>query len=128
MLGVQGKRIKMEGKGTMKYKGEVIITYARPYEMNEGRNKGITLQYYPDDNIQPFAENNAFGRKVIDETLPFELFEKLKDVPALYEITVEMRTVTQKTEFGSKDISVNKITDIKYLRDCVLEKEKPAVK
>jgi len=74
-------------------------------------NEGISVWYLPSDNLNPATDLEAKERgqvvkgiKAGKMALPLEMASKLKDLPAMYEVTMEMRMVAQRAQVRPVDL------------------------
>jgi len=56
--------------------------------------QGLTVFYYPDDNLSPIVDENTENLKrgsiLLEQRAPFRLQEKIKGVPGMYAIETHM--------------------------------------
>lgn len=105
----------------MDLKVKAIVLSARKYSVkndDESVNTGISIQFYPDDNLYPYVEGDFKGQKVLDDSIPMEFDAELKNAPAMYELTFSMKA--QKNQRGQSKGQL-KVTGLKYLYDCELK-------
>ena len=97
------------------FKQTYLVLSAQSYRIVDEKtgevNEGISMWYIPDDNLDPEVDEVAAGRgqmargkKVAKMALPINTVDKLKDFPALYEVTLEMVTVANKQQVRPRDI------------------------
>lgn len=72
-------------------------------------NEGVSIQYIPDDNLDPVIETAqdgqyVRGKKVAKMSLPLSVLFKLGSFPGLYDVKLEMRVVSAKTQLRAIDL------------------------
>jgi len=87
-------------------------------------NEGISLWYLPDEALEPEQDELAAqrgeivrGKKVGKVALQMNLAPKLKDFPALYEVTLDMVMVAQRQQVRVRDIDFIGVVDVVPRKD-----------
>jgi len=110
-------------------KSRMIMLNARAYNVEDRQtkevNKGLTVVFYPVDNLNP-KENTTSkyvpmdkGSFPINGSLPYEMQDKVVSVPALYDCTMEMRA----SKDGKAQLT---IVDFNYISNLTTAESKPA--
>jgi len=97
-------------------------TYSIKDETTGQVNEGVSIQYVPDDTLDPETDELAasrgqisLGKKVAKMSLPVKVTEKLREFPGLYNVTLEMAIVAQKQQIRAKDIDF--VSTVKLVPD-----------
>lgn len=92
---------------------EIVILAAENYDIkNEGQEStsGVSIQYIANADLKPCSEKNFRGYRVIKEWLPMSLNERIKQCPAVYLATIQMKVNTKMTP-------TLKVVDVEYLSE-----------
>jgi len=110
-------------------KAKYILLSADTYsitDQNTGEiNDGMNIWYVAADNLEMTlrdgrGRNISVGILPTQGSLPYEASKKLVSVPAIYEFTMEMKTVKQTAHGQSKMVPIIVPVDIKYMGDIKL--------
>lgn len=105
----------------MTFTQNVMLLSARRYNLKDDDGKtvsGTSIQYYPDNNLFPHVNSSAdeyLGQKVIDDSVSYEMFKELGNVPGIYEASLEMSSA--KNARGQSKAQL-KVMGLKYISDC----------
>lgn len=85
----------------MKIEVLVLGTKAYQTEFNGQKFTGLKVAYIlPDSNLDP----DTYGHFPAENKFDYELHRKIKEVPGVYEINMEMQVKKGKTEVVATDI------------------------
>ena len=76
---------------------KVIVLGASPYRFQDERTRrelvGCTVHYVIAENLDPVEdkEKAVKGYKPVKGTLPYEAYEKMPEVPGVYDFTIEVK-------------------------------------
>jgi len=75
-------------------KMQMMLLYAMPYKIVDEKtgviNEGISTFFYGNTSLNPKIKDNMKGEKPLKQGLPLTIAHKIKSVPAMYEVEVEM--------------------------------------
>ena len=110
-------------------KGKYILLSADTYSITDQQtgeiNDGMNIWYVASDTLErqtrdARGKNLSAGILPTQGSLPYEAASKIVSVPAIYEFTMEMKTVKQNAHGQSKMIPIIVPVDIKYMGDIKL--------
>lgn len=111
-------------------KQEIILLYAGQYSMADEKtgeiNRGTTVNYYFDIGLSALGKdrdgqgNVVVGQRPAKSTCDFDIMEKIKEAPALYQADFEMK-------IGSNMKPELKIVGLEYIGEVkmIAKEEKP---
>lgn len=75
-------------------KMQMVLLYTAPYKIVDEKtgqiNEGISAFLYGNTDFKPKSKDNISGEKPLKQAFPTNMLAKIKEVPALYEVDVEM--------------------------------------
>ena len=96
-------------------KQKCLVLSASTYQIQDERtgatNSGLTVFYLPTDNLAPVEDEQARSRGQMSKglqpakvSLPYDKHLKVLEVPAMYELSLQMVTRQLKTQIQPVDI------------------------
>ena len=109
------------------FKQQYLVLSAQTYRIEDektGRiNEGISIRYITDNSLTQVKDetrsdsgNILLGRKVAKTSMPLDAIHKLKQLPCLYDVTLEMSIVADKQQIRVKDMEFISTVELDFDR------------
>jgi len=105
-------------------KAQFLMLSAQEFSMEDEKtkkvNEGISVQYIPTDNLDPTGNEStnggfAVGKKVAKSVISKDKRYKIVNMPGMYEVTLEMATVSNKVVMQMKDLDYKGPVELKVI-------------